>query len=222
MKAGYAVFKCPKCGRYTFAPASSKSRLCSNCGKIIKVDLSRAEIVGDARRASELVRYRNAKEAPPNVKQAIRMKGEDARLPPREGVRSSSLLLKMLAERCSDTPISLDVLDSLCKEYDLDPGWVREKLPELGVKGIVFFPTPWTLKFIDRKRKPEVKSRKMGNIYKVVLDALSRSSLSESEIVELLAEQGFSPQQVEEAIEALHNRGLIIEVKPGFFKKAPP
>ncbi|MEM3568394.1 MAG: DUF1922 domain-containing protein [Candidatus Jordarchaeales archaeon] len=224
MKEGeYAVFKCPNCGCYTFAPTSQKSRFCSRCGKIVKVDLLHAEITNDARRASELVRSRNAKKAPPELKKALRESFTEAeKKTPKKGARTSSLLMKILMEHCSEE-VTLDELEKLCTDYGLDCEWVKEKLPQLALKGVVFFPSPWTVKCTAPSlHRPENQSEEVSsqttNLNKLVIDAFSVPT-SRVKVVEWFAEKGYSPEKVDEIIDKLHRSGLIIEEKPGIFKK---
>ncbi|MBS7287474.1 MAG: transposase zinc-binding domain-containing protein [Candidatus Freyarchaeota archaeon] len=219
---GYAVFKCPNCGCYTFAPASQKSRLCPRCGKIVKIDLLHAEIVGDARRASELVRARNAKVAPPELKKVLKEQLVEAeRKPRREGARSSTLLVKVLVEHCSGKEVTLDELERLCADCGLDNEWVKEKLPQLAMKGIVFFPSPWTVKYAGPASKSgkTFEAVQTAGLDRAVIEAISAST-PRAKVIEQLAERGYPPEKVDEAIDKLHRSGLIIEEKPGVFRKA--
>ncbi|MEM1659174.1 MAG: hypothetical protein QXK94_09090 [Candidatus Jordarchaeales archaeon] len=220
---GYAVFKCPNCNCYTFAPTSQKSRRCPRCGRVVKVDLLHAQVVGDLRRANELVKLYNARSAPPEVKEVIReqaVKAEDR--PPKAGVRSSTLLMKVLVEHCSEREVSLNELEELCERYGLDVEWVKEKLPQLTLKGVVLFPSPWTVRctvssHVAVERAPS--SRGATGLVKAVIDAFSVPT-PKTDVVKMLVERGYSPEKVEEVIEKLHRSGVIIEEKPGVFRSA--
>jgi len=218
----YAVFRCPNCGCYTFAPTAQKNRLCSRCGRIVKVDLLHAEIVSDARRASELVKYHNAKNAPPKLKEALKeqLMGSE-RKTQRMGTRSSTLLMKVLAENCSEE-ITLDELEELCKKHGLDCEWVKAKLPQLALKSLVFFPSPWTVKCAAIPHSSEEPSKsgvsQTASLSKVVMEAFSIPA-SRAKVIKQLAEKGYPPEKVDELIDKLHKSGLIIEEKPGIFKR---
>lgn len=188
---------------------------------MVKVDLSHAQVVGDARRASELVRVYNAKSAPSDVKEILKEQAARAESrPPKTGVRSSTLLMKVLVENCSEKEVSLNELDELCERYGLDVEWVRERLPQLALKGVVFFPSPWTVKCTATTRvAAERPSRSEGTtgLVKAVIEAFSAPA-PKKDVVKMLVERGYPLEKVEEVIEKLHKNGLIVEEKPGVFR----
>ncbi len=47
-REGFYVIRCPRCGRYTYAPTRQKTRLCVYCQRIFKINPLSAVFVDDA------------------------------------------------------------------------------------------------------------------------------------------------------------------------------
>ncbi|MGQ9722719.1 MAG: DUF1922 domain-containing protein [Candidatus Jordarchaeum sp.] len=237
----YAIFRCPKCGRYTFSPSKQKTRLCGNCGSIIKVDPMRSQIVGDAREASMLVRKYNAEKDPQSFLQAIEVsKKELENLLPEEPIKIQDLieeeetisssrvqrLTLLLVENSTREPISFDLIEELCAKYKLDFEWVKERLTQLGKEGNIIFPTPWTVKYIgaadsgytaiSKSTKPQMQIKGAS---KALIKILSQSSepISEKEIIQKMEIMGYNPEETQQTLKKLHKSGEIIEPRPGLY-----
>lgn len=242
MKRVYAIFRCPKCGRYTFSPAKQKTRLCGNCGSIIKVDPMRSQIVDDPREASMLVRKYNAsKDAESFLKAVEASQKELEKLLPEEPVKVEELiedegktvsssriqrLTLLLRENCTAEPVSFDRIEELCPKYKLDFDFVKEKLTQLGKEGSIIFPTPWTVRYIgdadsgytaiSRPAKPQVHVKGASRTLIKILSR-SESPLSEEEIVQRMEMRGYNPDETREVLRKLHKSGEIIEPRPGYY-----
>ncbi len=244
MKQMYAIFRCPKCGRYTFSPATQKTRLCGNCGSIIKVDPMKSQIVKDAREASVLVRKYNAGKDAQSFLQAVESSQKELeKLIPEEPITIEELieeeetisssrnqrLTLLLREKCTNEPISFDQIEELCPKYKLDFEWVKEKLTQLGKEGNLIFPTPWTVKYvgtadsgytaISKANKPQMQIKGAS---KALIKILSQSEdpLPEKEIIQKMEIMGYNPEETQETIKKLHKSGEIIEPRPGFYQSA--
>ncbi len=241
MKKMYAIFRCPKCGRYTFSPAKQKTRLCGNCGSIIKIDPMNSQIVYDAREASVLVRKYNAGKDAQSFLQAVEdSQKEFEKLIPEEPINIEELIEKeetisssriqrltlLLRENCIKEPVSFDQIEELCTKYKLDFEWVKERLTQLGKEGSIIFPTPWTVKYIgtadsgytaiSKVTKPQMQIKGAS---KALIKILSQSSepLSEKEIIQKMEIKGYNPEETKETLKKLHKSGEIIEPRPGFY-----
>jgi len=240
----FVVFRCPVCGKFTYAPLGQKTRLCSFCGKIIRIDARQAIVVEDARQASFLVKRYNLKGGEKNYletlkaqkKELLNLIEEVEEVPESsyEGkeVASSSKTRRMfimLKENCTN-PINIDELRELCKKYNLEWDWVREQLEVLSKEGTVIFPKPWLLQYISDenvegyvpKKRPSRKKNSLyqvKNLRKALANVLKDKNepVSYDELVEILKAKGFTLEEIEETVRKLSMEGLLIEPKPGYF-----
>jgi len=244
VKKRFVVFRCPICGKFTYAPLGQKTRLCSFCGKIIKIDIRQAIVVDDARQASFLVKRYNLKGGEKNYLKALKAQKEKLldlieemeELPELsdEGkeVKVSSKtrrMLIMLKENCG-TPINIDELRKLCKKYNLEWDWVREQLEVLMKEGTVIFPKPWLLQYISDetvegyvpgKRQPQKKNSlyQAKNLHKALANILRERNepISYAELVKILKSKGFTLEEIEETVRKLSMEGILMEPRPGYF-----
>lgn len=242
MKKVYAVFMCSKCGKYTFSPVGQKTRLCGNCGSIIKIDPMRSQIVDDPREASILVRKYNAGKDAKSFLQAVEASQKELeQLLPKESVKIEELieeeetisssriqrLTLLLKENCVKEPISFDQIEELCPKYKLNFEWVKEKLTQLGKEGNITFPTPWTVKYIgtvdsgytaiSKATKPQMQLKGASKALTKILSH-SKEPLSEEEIMQEMETAGYNLEETKEALKKLHKSGEIIEPKPRYYR----
>ncbi|MEM3586362.1 MAG: DUF1922 domain-containing protein [Candidatus Jordarchaeaceae archaeon] len=243
MRRVYAIFRCSKCGRYTFSPVGQKTRLCSNCGSIIKIDPMRSQIVNDLREASILVRKYNAEKDAKSFLQAVEASQKELeKLLPKESVKLEELieeeetvsssriqrLTLLLKENCVKEPISFDQIEELCPKYKLSFEWVKEKLTQLGKEGNIIFPTPWTVKYIgtmdsgytaiSKTTKPQIQLKGASEALIKILKE-SKEPLTEKEIIREMENAGYNLEETLETLKKLHRSGEIIEPKPGHYHR---
>lgn len=245
MRKKFVVFRCPVCGKFTYAPLGQKTRLCSFCGKIIRIDPRTAVITDDAKQASLLVRRYNLKGGEKSYLEALKAQKrkvldsikemEQISEPsPEENETSVSLskarrMFVMLKEECSN-PINIDELGKLCKKYRLEWDWVRDQLELLAKEGTVIFPRPWLLQYIGggnvegyalkTKHLREKKSLyQIKNLRKIIATILRerKEPISYVELTETLTGEGFALEEIEEIVRKLFLEGLLVEPKPGHF-----
>jgi len=241
LKQVYAIFMCPKCGKYTFSPAGQKTRLCGNCGSIIKVDPTKSQIVNDPREASMLVRKYNAGKDAKSFLQAVEASQKELeKLLPKESVKIDELLEEeetisssriqrltlLLRENCIKEPISFDQIEELCTKYKLDFEWVKERLTQLGKEGNIIFPTPWTVKYIgtadsgytaiSKTTKPQMQIKGASKALTKILTQ-SKEPLTEKEIIQKMEIVGYNAEETQETLKKLHKSGEIIEPRPGYY-----
>jgi arsenate reductase-like glutaredoxin family protein len=240
----YAIFMCSKCGKYTFSPVGQKTRLCGNCGSIIKIDPMRAQIVKDPREASLLVRKYNAGKDAKSFLQAVEASQKEwEELLPKESVKIEELieeeetisssriqrLTLLLKENCVKEPASFDQIEELCPKYKLNFEWVKEKLTQLGKEGNIIFPTPWTVKYIgtmdsgytavSRASKAQMQLKGASKALTRILNQ-SKEPLTEKEIIQEMENAGYNPEETLETLKKLHKSGEIIEPRPGYYHTA--
>lgn len=228
MKQVYAIFMCPKCGRYTFSPAGQKTRLCGNCGSIIKVDPMNSQIVNDSKEASMLVRKYNAGKDSKSFLQAVEASRKEVeKLLPKESVKIDELteeeetisssriqrLTLLLRENCIKEPVSFDQIEELCQKYKLDFEWVKERLTQLGKEGNIIFPTPWTVKYIgtadsgytaiSKTTRPQMQIKGASKALTKILTQ-SKEPLAEKEIMQKMEIAGYNPEETQETLKKLH------------------
>jgi len=244
VKKRFVVFRCPVCGKFTYAPLGQKTRLCSFCGKIIRIDARHAIVTDDAKQASLLVKRYNLKGGEKSYLEALKSQKEELlnlieegkhlleSLPEGKTAVSSSKarrMFSMLKENCIN-PINIDELKELCKKYNLEWDWVREQLEILAREGTVIFPKPWLLQYISDEYVegyvPEKKTlQKRNSLYQMknlrkVLTSILRERIepiSYTELVEILKAKGFTLTEIEEAVRKLSMEGLLMEPRPGYF-----
>jgi hypothetical protein len=242
LKQVYAIFKCPKCGRFTFSPVRQKTRLCGNCGNIIKIDPTRCQIVHDQKEASMLVRKYNAEKDAKSFLQAVEASQKELeKLLPKESIKIEDLteeeetisssrtqrLTLLLREHCTKQPASFDQIEELCPKYKLDFEYVKEKLVQLGKEGNIIFPTPWTIKYVGAADSGYTAISKTSNFQtqvkgarRALIKLLSESAnpISEKEIMQKMETMGYTPEETQETLKKLLKSGEAIEPRPGYYQ----
>jgi len=240
----FVVFRCPVCGKFTYAPLGQKTRLCSFCGKIIRIDPRTAVITDDAKQASLLVKRYNLKGGEKSYLEALKAQKERVLdlieeveqpseiLPEEEtsvSLSKARRMFVMLRERCSN-PINIDELGKLCKKYGLEWDWVREQLELLAKEGTVIFPRPWLLQYIGEEdvegytsKTKQLREKKLlhqiKNLRRIIASILRgrKEPMSYAELTEILTSEGFTLEEIEETMRKLFLEGLLVEPKPGYF-----
>ncbi|MHA1712456.1 MAG: DUF1922 domain-containing protein [Candidatus Ranarchaeia archaeon] len=159
----FLVFRCPRCGHYLNAPSSQKTRLCSYCRRVVKVDRERAQLVKNARDAGELVRRYNAGneiekfqvaahtfrgKQNGNTRTAILNRNNDKTALDEATTGSQRLLLHILHEHASKQAIDFEKMRSLSLRYDLPWDWTKSQIETLAKNGDIVFPKPWSIQYI--------------------------------------------------------------------------
>ena len=58
----YIVIRCPRCGKWTYAKATQKTRFCSRCEKSFKIDPIKVIYVENNQQANKMVKIKNEQE----------------------------------------------------------------------------------------------------------------------------------------------------------------
>ncbi|MHA1215738.1 MAG: hypothetical protein ACTSPX_00225 [Candidatus Thorarchaeota archaeon] len=233
MTKPYVVFMCPRCRHFTNAPLGQKRRRCSYCGHIIDITSAATALFDDPNTAAEAVRQFNAR-GDKEFEEAVRRSRErvlaliparrlsvedvadEAGEMPLPSAKTQRLIL-MLVEKAKEQPCNLDELEAACKSYRLEWEWVENQLTKLFNAGDVFFPNPWTVRYIGEGTGQPASARRRVDVSAEILAHLrSRGDMVPvKDIMREYAEKGVSEESVEESLDKLMRKGEIFQPRPG-------
>jgi len=244
----YLVFRCQHCGHFTYSPIGQKTRVCSYCGKVIKISTANAIIVDDKYKAALLVKKFNMRDGWKDFKRLLEAQREKVleilEVTEKEKERAEKgsaeeiviaehskvrRLLKLLEERCSQKPLHLNDFRKLCAKYGLEEEWALSRIEAMARDGMVIFPDPWHIQYMSGgvegivvsrvRRKVAVRARKSRNPIKVAMEFFRRmSQASYDDFLNFMLEEGFSSEQADAALEALLSRGMVIKNVSGTYE----
>lgn len=224
---------CPKCRNFTTAPVGQKRRRCSYCGTIINIAKASCALFDSPEKASAAVKAFNASRGGDEFENAVERSKERIRaLMPSEEINAGDIatssrdhlpsgkrvrLMSLLEKEAKNKPCSLDRIESLCIDYQLDWAWVELQLNGLANSGVVIFPRPWTVKLVPTsKAKPE-NVRPDRDVSNEIIALLRGSGevIHIDEILRHFERDGVTASSVETSLERLMRKGEIFEPKPG-------
>ncbi len=237
---GYFIVRCPQCGRYTYAPARQKTRLCVYCQRIFKIKPLNAIFVKDAKTARTRVKFYQAGKHHEEFMEAVeRSRAHVKALIPldkssldeihekQSNVLSSStrrrVLEKLLHQHASSSAIDLSILEEEAQKAGLEWSWVAQQLEGLIRSGYIVCPRPWQVRLvISEPLKPSNSSnqysktelsRKIGDIIRK-----SKRALTQEELISKLKQESITNDQLEAALELLRTQGYIFKTRQGTFQ----
>ena len=227
------MFKCLKCDNFTNAPAGQKRRRCSYCGTIIDITKAACALFDAPELASTAVKEFNAARGGDEFHKSVERSRERVlALMPKDPVRASDIsdgksepsplgkrkrLMTLLEKEAKKSPCSLDRIEGLCLDYELDWKWVEGQLEKLSNNGTLIFPRPWSVLLVVSEEK-DVDSDSASKDVSVEILALlhgSERALRVTEIIKIFGEMGISETSVESTLEKLMQRGEIFEPRSG-------
>ncbi|MFW9983083.1 MAG: hypothetical protein ACFFE3_14360 [Candidatus Thorarchaeota archaeon] len=228
----FFVFKCPKCGNFTNAPAGQKRRRCSYCGTIIDISKAACAIFDSPEMASTAVKEFNAIQGGDEFQKAVERSRERVRaLMPEDTIRTSDIsdgelisppgkqkrLMALLEKEAKKSPCSLDRIEEMCIEHELDWKWVESQLEKLSNNGTLIFPRPWSVQLVTTKEKDSESNSAISDVSIEILALLSESNQAANviDIVKRFEERGISETSVMSSLEKLMQRGEIYEPRSG-------
>ncbi|NHI83004.1 MAG: hypothetical protein EAX81_01685 [Candidatus Thorarchaeota archaeon] len=228
----FLVFMCPKCKNFTNAPVGQKRRRCSYCGKIIDITKAATAIFDSPEKASAAVKQFNASRGGDAFDQAVRKTREKMKeLIPLTKLRASDVksnlrqdlpsgkarrLMRLLENEATEKACTLDRIELLCAEYQLDWAWVEHQLTKLANRGVIVFPRPWSIRLVQiasASSKSDLKIDASKEI--IVLLKKAGGEMLFDEIVKHFALADVGIDSVEESLDHLMSRGEIYEPKSG-------
>jgi len=234
----FLVFMCSKCRNFTNAPAGQKRRRCSYCGSIIDISRAASALFDTPEMASSAVKEFNASRGGDEFDKAVeRSRERILALLPKERVSAEDIsskdetskppgkrkrLMQLLHKEARSTPCSLDRLEELCHDYELDWKWVESQLEGLSNDGTLIFPRPWSVQLVvpDVLTKSEESAMKDVTVEILALLQGSEKMLKVTDIISRFTQQGISEKSVETSLEKLMQKGDIFEPKSGYVSLA--
>jgi hypothetical protein len=139
--------------------------------------------------------------------------GESAQSPPGKRKR----LMTLLEKEAKISSCSLDRIEELCVDYELDWKWVEGQLESLSNNGTLIFPRPWSVLLVITEEKDSEKDSEKKDVSVEVLALLSESNrpIKVSDIVKKFGERGISENSVISSLEKLMQRGEVFEPRSG-------
>lgn len=229
---------CSKCRNFTNAPAGQKRRRCSYCGSIIDISKAASALFDTPEMASAAVKEFNASRGGDEFDKAVeRSRERILALLPKERVSAEDIsskdeassppgkrkrLMQLLHKEARSTTCSLDRLEELCPDYELDWKWVESQLEGLSNDGTLIFPRPWSVQLVmpDVLTKSEESAIKDVTVEILALLQESEKMLKVTDIFSKFGQQGISEKSIETSLEKLMQKGEIFEPKSGYVSLA--
>ncbi len=229
----FLVFKCPKCNNFTNAPAGQKRRRCSYCGTIIDITKAACAIFDAPELATAAVKEFNATRGGDEFQKSVERSRERVLTHmPKDPVKASDIsdgesvqsppgkrkrLVTLLEKEAKKSPCSLDRIEELCSEYELEWKWVEGQLEKLSNNGTLIFPRPWSVLVVVAEEKDVSSDSKSKDVTVEILALLSESkqTIKVSELIRIFREKGISESSLESSLEKLMQKGEIFEPKSG-------
>ncbi len=227
---------CPRCHHFTTAPVGQKRRRCSYCGTIINISKAACALFDSPDAASTAVKMFNASKGGDDFEKAVDKSKDRIRTlmpvtrigtdeliissdgPSRSGKRKR--LMQLLEKEAQENACSLDRIESLCKEYQLDWTWVEQQLTGLSNSGELIFPKPWTVLLVGSPEETQVPKIPDRDVTNEILAFLRQGnvSLHIDKILEHFIDVGITTKSVESSLEKLMRKGEIFEPQPGYLQ----
>ncbi len=237
---GFFIIRCPRCWRFTYAPAKQKTRLCVYCQRIFQIDPLNAIFVEDAKTAQTRVKfYQSGKNQEDFMAAVEKSRAHIKALIPSErttldevqekhlGIPGTSTnrraLNRLLQQYASSATVDLWKLEEETQKAGLDWNWVVQQLEGLIRSGYIVCPKPWQIRLVTSEplttsepshqySKTEL-ARKIGEIIRN-----SGKPLTQNEIILKLEQDSVPTDQLEASLELLRTQGYIFKTKQGTFQ----
>jgi len=237
-RSGFYVIRCPRCGRYTFAPITQKTRFCVYCHRIFKVNPLDAQYVEDAKTATTLVKFYNTGKHHEEFMEAVRQsRAQVVALVPSQNIKLESLsdregigtatssrrrrLEEILYKYARGTGVELQVLEEECLKAGLPWDWVSQQLEALKRSGRIVCPRPWLVRIVASVDRPQtgktVSNYSLAALARQIGDIIRKAErpISFMDLTNTLLKKGAPTAQIEKAIELLKVQGYIFKTRDG-------
>ena len=218
----YVIVRCPYCGRYTYTSIRTKSRLCSYCGKIFRANENQVKIVPDLRTAQLLVRELNLKKGLQmdkrdheynTIRNQINSMSDEKVTVTKSHVKRKSVI-NILVKVAKDKPVTLDRFIEECEKEDIDATGAFHILETLTEEGVIFFPEPHSIRYLEQKAEPKRAKNTKGlfSVAKQILQLFrDKDCLAEEYIITKLREQDIPEEVIRNALVRLLNSGKLYQ-----------
>ncbi len=225
---------CSKCNNFTNAPVGQKHRRCSYCGTIIDISKASSALFDSPEQASAAVKEFNASRGGDEFEKAVE-KSRERLLTffPKERVSAKEIsskdeisklpgkrkrLMELLRREALKTPCSLDRIEELCINYELQWDWVEGQLERLSNDGTLVFPRPWSVQLVVSGDEISSKEISTKDVTAEILSLLQSSEKNwrVTDLITRFREKGISEESVETSLEKLMQKGEIFQPKSGY------
>ncbi|NHJ12579.1 MAG: hypothetical protein EAX95_02840 [Candidatus Thorarchaeota archaeon] len=125
-------------------------------------------------------------------------------------------LMRLLEREAIDEPCTLDRIEVLCEDYQLEWIWVEDQLTKLANRGIIVFPRPWSIQLVQEASAGSASVTKMDISKEIkVLLRKSGGEMHFDELVKNFTSKGISRESIEGSLDQLMNRGEIYQPRSG-------
>jgi hypothetical protein len=236
---GFYIIRCPKCGRYTYAPIQQKTRLCVYCQRIIKVNPIQAQYVKNAETARTRVKlYQTGKHHEEFMRAVEESREEIKALIPKEEISLEKLgekvqpissasgrrniLESLLSKLARTTPVDLHVLEKESEKAGLQWEWVAKQLEGLIRSGYLICPRPWQIKLVAAElgSPTQLKSLSITSLARRIGEIIRESErpLDNKEILKRLDKNEISEGHFEKALEMLKTQGYVFKTRQNTYR----
>ncbi len=239
-REGFYIIRCPKCGRFTYAPTRQKTRLCVYCQRIFRINPLGAVFVADAVTARTKVKFFQTgkhhrefmalvEKSREKIQSLIPVENVDLeqlqdsehRIQPASARRRE--FERILHQKARKKPLDLHVLEEECLKSGIPWDWATQQIESLIRSGHIISPKPWQVMLIvDDKASADKEARRVSptRLARIIGNILRNSgnSLSYDELVTRLEEQAVSNVGTEEALDLLRNQGYILKTAQGTYQ----
>jgi hypothetical protein len=131
-------------------------------------------------------------------------------------------LMELLHREAKKGPCSLDRIEELCSEYELEWKWVEGQLEGLSNNGTLIFPRPWSVRLVVTEDLTKSNESPSKDVTVEILALLQgpKKMVKVFDIITKFSEQGISEKSVEASLEKLMQKGEIFEPKSGYVSLA--
>ncbi len=239
-REGYYIIRCPKCGRYTYAPTRQKTRLCVFCQRIFKINPLNAVYVDNAEMARTRVKFYQTGKHHQEFMNAVEKSRKSIQpLIPQESVNLTELqevhakvqptstrrreLERILNQYARKTGIDLQQLEQECQKAGISWEWASQQIEMLIRLGHIIAPKPWQIRLVtDVTESTETNIQKVSptklaqTIGKIIRE--SPTPISHAQLLEQMNKESILSADVEDALTLLKLQGYILITPKGTYK----
>jgi hypothetical protein len=239
-QGGFLIIRCPKCGRYTYAPTKQKTRLCVYCQRIFKINPLNAVFVEDDRTARTRVKLYQTGKHHKEFMAAVEKSREHVKpLIPKERIELDQIqeekphlqpastrrreLEKILYKHARTKTLDLQDLEKKVRKAGIPWEWTVRQLEVLIRSGYLISPKPWQIRLVADEveaDKNETKRISPSKLARKIVDIIRKSPtpITHAQLMTRLEQENISDIDSEEAITLLRNQGYILKTPKGTYQ----
>ncbi len=239
-RSGFYIIRCPKCGRYTYAPTRQKTRLCVYCQRIFKINPLNAIFIEDAKIARTRVKlYQTGKHHQEFMTAVEKSRAHIKSLIPQDQVELNQIqekeaphqpvstkrreLEQILYQHARTKTLDLQDLEQECQKAGIPWDWTRRQIEGLIRSGHLISPKPWQIRLVGDEAKPDkIAPSRLSptKLARKIADIIRKSSqpIYHAQLIEQLENESISEVDGEEALALLRSQGYVIKTSKGTYQ----